>query len=63
MPAKDLYHDAVVEALTADGWTITDDPLYLSSGKRDLWVDLGAERNTIGPKKRGKGLPSKSKAF
>jgi hypothetical protein len=48
MPAKDFYHDTVVEALKADGWTITDDPLYLSSGNRDLWVDLGAERNTIG---------------
>lgn len=44
MPAKDLYHDAVKNALIKDGWTITDDPLILSVGKRDLFVDLGAEK-------------------
>ena len=27
-----------------DGWTITHDPLRLSWGGRDLYVDLGAER-------------------
>jgi hypothetical protein len=32
MPAKDLYHDVVVQALIVDGWTITDDPLYLTYG-------------------------------
>jgi XisH protein len=26
VPAKNLYHDVVVRALKADGWTITDDP-------------------------------------
>jgi hypothetical protein len=30
-----------------DGWTITDDPLILSYGSRDLYVDLGAERDMI----------------
>jgi hypothetical protein len=63
MPAKDLYHDVVVEALTAEGWTITDDPLYLSSGKRDLWVDLGAERNTIGAEKEGQRIAVEIKSF
>ena len=48
MPAKNLYHDAVVDTLTADGWTITDDPLRLKVGERDLLVDLGAERPLIG---------------
>ena len=47
MPARDIYHDVVVQALTADGWTITNDPLYLAYGGRDLYVDLGAERNAI----------------
>lgn len=63
MPAKGLYHDIVVEALTADGWTITDDPLYLSSGKRDLWVDLGAERNTIGAEKGEQRIAVEIKSF
>lgn len=44
MPAKDIYHDAVKNALIKDGWTITDDPLILSIGKKDLFIDLGAER-------------------
>ncbi len=44
MPAKDLYHDAVKNALAKDGWTITHDPLTLRWGKKDLFVDLGAEK-------------------
>jgi hypothetical protein len=51
MSAKNIYHDAVVHALIADGWTITDDPLRISFGNRDLYVDLGAERSTIGAEK------------
>ncbi len=43
MPAKDFYHPVVVEALLADGWKVTDDPLRLSLGARDFYVDLGAE--------------------
>lgn len=48
MPAKNLHPDAVVAALKADGWTITDDPLSLKVGQRNLQVDLGAERLPIG---------------
>ncbi len=44
MPAKDIYHDTVKNALIKDGWTITHDPLKLQYGKRKLFVDLGAER-------------------
>lgn len=51
MPARNIYHDAVVHALIADGWTITDDPLRISFGSRELYVDLGAERTTIGAEK------------
>lgn len=51
MPARNIYHDAVAHALIADGWTITDDPLRISFGSRDLYVDLGAERTTIGAEK------------
>jgi hypothetical protein len=45
MPAKDIYHHAVKQALQKDGWTITHDPyrLKLSRGK-NLFIDLGAER-------------------
>ena len=46
MSARDLYHDAVKNALVKDGWTITDDPLRLQMRAKgtSLAVDLGAER-------------------
>ena len=43
MPARDIYHNTVKNALTKDGWTITHDPLKLQWGAKDLYVDLGAE--------------------
>ena len=43
MPAKDVFHDAVKNALVKDGWKITDDPLKLELGGKDLYVDFGAE--------------------
>lgn len=42
--AKDIFHDAVKHALEKDGWTITHDPLFLSFGGVDMYIDLGAER-------------------
>ncbi len=44
MSAKDIFHDAVKSALQKDGWTITNDPLYLKLGDDQLRVDLAAER-------------------
>ena len=44
MPAKDIYHDTAKNALIKDGWTVTQDPLRLRIGKKDLFVDLGAQR-------------------
>jgi hypothetical protein len=48
MPARNIHHNAVIQALQADGWTITHDPLLIPYGDRRLFVDLGAERVTIG---------------
>ncbi|MCU0535330.1 MAG: XisH family protein [Hydrococcus sp. Prado102] len=42
MPARDIYHNRVKNALIANGWTITHDPLKLEIGAKDLYVDLGA---------------------
>jgi hypothetical protein len=44
MPARDRLHTVVRRAPEKEGWLITDDPLKLKVGKRDLYVDLGAER-------------------
>jgi hypothetical protein len=44
IPAKDLLHDCVKNALIKDGWTVTDDPYRLRYKGCKLYVDLGAER-------------------
>ena len=44
MPAKDTYHNTVRSALEKDGWMITDDPLTLKWGTKDLFVDFGAQK-------------------
>ncbi len=62
MPARDLYHDVVKAALIADGWTITDDPLKLHVGKKDLFVDLGAER-LLAADKEGRKIAVEVKSF
>lgn len=63
MSAKNVYHDAVVDALTADGWTITDDPLTLEYGGRKLRVELGAERSPIGAEKGGTKIAVEVQSF
>ncbi|MFM6013636.1 MAG: element excision factor XisH family protein [Cuspidothrix sp.] len=45
MPAKDIYHDSVKNALIKDGWIITADPYYIIYKKLRLVADLGAERS------------------
>lgn len=42
--AKDLFHDAVRHALEKEGWLITEDPLVIPAGLRNVHIDLGAER-------------------
>jgi hypothetical protein len=44
MPARDVFHDAVRNALIKDGWTITHDPYKITVGQANVYVDLGAER-------------------
>ena len=44
MPVRDLFHDAVKNALVKEGWTITHDPFRLDFGFTDAYVDLGAEK-------------------
>ena len=47
MPALDLYHHNVREALIKDGWDITHDPLHLRWGRKDMYVDLGARQMIV----------------
>jgi hypothetical protein len=62
MPAKDIYHDSVKNALIKDGWTITHDPLKLEWGGKDMYVDLGAER-LLAAEKSGQQIAVEIKSF
>ena len=54
MPAKDIFHDCVKHALIKDGWIVTDDPLSLKIWKKDLFIDLAAEKMLIAEKENQK---------
>ena len=62
MPRKDAYHEAVVNALKADGWTITHDPYPLKFGEEDLFVDIGAEA-PVAAEKAGRKIAVEVKTF
>ncbi len=44
MPARDLYHDAVRNALVKDGWTITHDPYRIVVDQETGGFVPGVER-------------------
>lgn len=62
MPARDKFHIACRNALVKEGWTITHDPLKLTWGARDFFVDLGAEQ-LIGAEKEGRRIAVEVKSF
>ncbi|TAE69477.1 MAG: fatty-acid oxidation protein subunit alpha [Bacteroidetes bacterium] len=43
MSRKDRYHDVVKQALENEGWLITHEQLVLKSGRKNMYIDLGAE--------------------
>ena len=62
MPAKDIYHDTVKNALIKDGWTITHDPLVLRWGTTDVFIDLGAEQ-LLAAERHGRKIAVEVKSF
>ncbi|MEM9220705.1 MAG: XisH family protein [Cyanobacteria bacterium P01_F01_bin.150] len=54
MPARDKYHDAVRQALIKDGWTITNDPLHLKWGRKDMYIDMAASQLLAAEKEKRK---------
>ncbi len=42
--ARDIFHEAVKQALQNEHWQITHDPLPLQVGGVDMYIDLGAEK-------------------
>jgi XisH protein len=53
---------AVQGALIKDGWIVTDDPLHMRYGGKDMYVDLGAEE-VIGAEKGGRKIAVEIKSF
>jgi XisH protein len=62
MPRLDIIHNSVKNALTKDGWLITDDPYVIRYQKTTLYADLGAER-PIAAERDGQKLVVEVKSF
>ncbi|MFO5473572.1 MAG: element excision factor XisH family protein, partial [Dolichospermum sp.] len=62
MPAKDIYHEAVKNALIKDGWTITADPYTVEYEDDNLYADLLAEK-TLLPEKQKRIIVVEIKSF
>jgi XisH protein len=60
--AKDIYHDTVKTALEKDGWTITNETFTLSAGKRNVFVDLAAEK-PLTAERQGQKIAVEVKSF
>lgn len=60
--AKDVYHDTVKAALTKAGWVVTADPFRIAIGKRDVYVDLAAEKLLIA-ERQGEKIAVEIKSF
>ncbi|MBX9580021.1 MAG: XisH family protein [Gemmataceae bacterium] len=63
MSAKNVYHDAVVDAHVADGWTITADPHRLTVGRRRRYVDLAGERAAVAAERAGERIAVEVQSF
>lgn len=62
MPAKDIYHDAVKNALIKDGWSITDDPYIIKYEDAELYADLAAEK-PLAAERHGQKIVVEIKSF
>jgi len=62
MPAQDIIHQAVKNALIKDGWLITHDPLFIRIKGVQMYIDLGAEK-IIGAEKDGQKIAVEVKSF
>ena len=62
MPAKDIYHDAVKNALIKDGWIVTDDPYLIKYEDAELYAYLAAEK-PIAAEREGEKIVVEVKSF
>ncbi len=62
MPAKDVYHQAVKNALITDGWSILADPYKIKYKDAQLFADLAAEK-PIAAEQNGRKIVVEIKSF
>ena len=62
MSARDIYHEHVCDALDKDGWRVTQDPLHLQWGLKDMYVDLGAEE-VVAAEREGRKIAVEIQSF
>ncbi len=64
MPARDIFHEPVRQALCKEGWAITHDPYWIKLAGSDMnvYVDLAAER-MIAAEKGGEKIAVEIKSF
>lgn len=60
--ARDIFHQAVRQALQKEQWIITDDPLIVKFGKDKVLIDLAAER-VLAAEKAGEKIAVEIKSF
>jgi hypothetical protein len=60
--AKDIFHEAVKQALQKEQWVITDDPLKFKFGNVNFQIDLGAER-LVAAERAGEKIAVEIKSF
>ncbi|MCC5646438.1 XisH family protein [Nostoc sp. CHAB 5824] len=62
MSARDLFHEAVKNALQKENWIVTDDPLKIEFEEVTFKIDLGAER-LIAAERAGEKIAVEIKSF
>ncbi|NJN12850.1 MAG: fatty-acid oxidation protein subunit alpha [Richelia sp. RM2_1_2] len=62
MPAKDVFHDTVKNALQKDGWLVTDEQFFIRSGGVEIYIDIGAEK-IIAAERSGEKIAVEVKSF
>ena len=63
MPAKDIYHEAVKNALIKDGWSILADPYKIKYKDAELFADLAVEKPIATKQQNGRRIIVEIKSF
>lgn len=62
MPARDLFHNTVKTAIEKDGWTITEEHLFIQVEDVDFYIDLTADK-ILAAEKTGQKIAVEIKSF